>query len=94
MKHRAYKKRKERQEIEDSKRLIIEITESEGILNYREVVEFMMEARKHGIRFAIDDFGSGYSNFTYLMDLNVDYIKIDGSIISSILWIENNSWIC
>jgi diguanylate cyclase (GGDEF)-like protein len=70
---------------EDSKRLIIEITESEGILNYREVVEFMMEARKHGIRFAIDDFGSGYSNFTYLMDLNVDYIKIDGSIISSIL---------
>jgi EAL domain-containing protein (putative c-di-GMP-specific phosphodiesterase class I) len=70
---------------EDSKRLIIEITESEGILNYREVVEFMIEARKYGIRFAIDDFGSGYSNFTYLMDLNVDYIKIDGSIISSIL---------
>jgi len=70
---------------EESKRLIIEITESEGILNYREVVEFMLESRKFGVRFAIDDFGSGYSNFTYLMDLNVDYIKIDGSIISSIL---------
>ena len=70
---------------EESKRLIIEITESEGILNYREVVEFMIESRKFGVRFAIDDFGSGYSNFTYLMDLNVDYIKIDGSIISSIL---------
>ncbi len=70
---------------EESKRLIIEITESEGILNYREVVEFMLESRKYGVRFAIDDFGSGYSNFTYLMDLNVDYIKIDGSIISSIL---------
>lgn len=70
---------------EESKRLIVEITESEGIMNYREVVEFMLESRKYGVRFAIDDFGSGYSNFTYLMDLNVDYIKIDGSIISSIL---------
>lgn len=70
---------------EESKRLIVEITESEGIMNYREVVEFMLESRKFGVRFAIDDFGSGYSNFTYLMDLNVDYIKIDGSIISSIL---------
>ena len=77
----------------ESKRLIVEITESEGILNYREVVEFMLESRKYGVRFAIDDFGSGYSNFTYLMDLNVDYIKIDGSIISSILKSEKVHYI-
>ncbi|MCB1143026.1 MAG: EAL domain-containing protein [Leptospiraceae bacterium] len=67
------------------KKLIIEITEGEGILNFREVIDFMFEAKEYGVHFAIDDFGSGYSNFTYLMDLNLDYIKIDGSIISAIL---------
>jgi diguanylate cyclase (GGDEF)-like protein len=66
-------------------KLIVEITEGEGILSFKEVTDFMFEAKKYGVRFAIDDFGSGYSNFTYLMDLNLDYIKIDGSIISSIL---------
>ena len=38
-----------------------------------------------GCRVAIDDFGTGYSNFTHLIHLNVDYLKIDGSIIQNII---------
>lgn len=43
-----------------------------------------------GCKIAIDDFGSGYSNFEYLIKLNADYIKIDGSLIKDILINKNN----
>lgn len=62
-------------------RLTFEILESEGIENFEEVSLFIRKAKKHGCKIAIDDFGSGYSNFAYLMKLDVDYIKIDGSLI-------------
>ena len=65
-------------------RVIVELTESEGIENYHEVSEFIKEIKKMGCRVAIDDFGTGYSNFTHLIHLNVDYLKIDGSIIQNI----------
>ena len=37
--------------------------------------------RSHGCRVAIDDFGSGYANLAMLLELDVDYIKLDGSIV-------------
>ena len=43
-----------------------------------------------GCKIAIDDFGSGYSNFEYLIKLNADYIKIDGSLIKDILINKSN----
>jgi len=70
--------------------VIIELTESEGIENYQEVSRFISDIKKLGCRIAIDDFGTGYSNFTHLIHLNVDYLKIDGSIISKIL-IDTNA---
>jgi len=66
------------------KRVIVELTESEGIENYSEISEFIADIKQLGCRVAIDDFGTGYSNFTHLIHLNVDYLKIDGSIIKNI----------
>jgi c-di-GMP phosphodiesterase len=65
-------------------RLVFEIVESEGIVNYEEVVEFIHTVKRYGCKIAIDDFGTGYSNFSYLSKLDVDYIKIDGSLIKNI----------
>ncbi|MEA4900453.1 EAL domain-containing protein [Desulfitobacterium sp.] len=64
--------------------IVFEIVESEGIEDFNEVRMFIKEIKKYGSKIAIDDFGTGYSNFSYLMKLNVDYIKIDGSIIKNI----------
>ncbi|MDX1810039.1 MAG: EAL domain-containing protein [Sulfurospirillaceae bacterium] len=65
-------------------RLIIEIIESEEIEKFHEVKDFINEIRSYGCKIAIDDFGSGYSNFSYLSELSVDYLKIDGSLIKNI----------
>lgn len=66
------------------KRLIIEILESESIENFQVVKDFIFEMKSLGVQIAIDDFGSGYSNFSYLLELDPDFIKIDGSIIKNI----------
>ncbi|RAZ50750.1 hypothetical protein CHL9004_00335 [Campylobacter hyointestinalis subsp. lawsonii] len=67
-----------------SDRLIFEILEDENITDFQRVNSFLDKARKMGVRIAIDDFGSGYSNFSYILKLKPDYIKIDGSIIKNI----------
>ncbi|MDN5096822.1 EAL domain-containing protein [Aliarcobacter butzleri] len=64
--------------------LTIEITESEGIDNIEEVVSFIKIVKNLGVKIAIDDFGTGYSNFSYLVKLQADFIKLDGSIIQEI----------
>lgn len=70
--------------------IIFEITESEAIQDYSNVSEFINKVRGFGAKIAIDDFGSGYSNFAYLVDLNPDYIKIDGSIVKGVVENENS----
>lgn len=72
-------------------RVVIELTESEGIENYLEVARFIKEIKSLGCRVAIDDFGTGYSNFTHLMYLHADYLKIDGSIIQRVNDDNNSS---
>lgn len=67
-----------------SERLTIEITEGEGIENHPEVISFLTLLKSQGVKIAIDDFGTGYSNFEYLVKLQADFIKIDGSLIKSI----------
>lgn len=71
-------------------RIVFEITETEGIANYDIVTSFIQKMKKRGAKFSLDDFGSGYSNFEYLAKLDIDYIKIDGSLIKNILQDKNS----
>ncbi len=65
-------------------RVTFELLESEAIIDYNKVTRFVTEVKRFGAKIAIDDFGSGYSNFSYLTKIQVDYIKIDGSLIQDI----------
>ncbi len=62
-------------------RVIFELTESAEIHNYQPVRDFIQQVKTFGCQIAIDDFGAGYSNFAHILSLNVDYLKIDGSLI-------------
>jgi len=64
--------------------LVIEIVESESIESFDIVDTFIHNAKAVGMKIAIDDFGTGYSNFEYLIKLNTDFLKIDGSLIKEI----------
>ncbi len=65
-------------------RVVFEIVESEYIENLNIVTSFIDEVKKYGCKIAIDDFGTVYSNFEYLIKLKADYLKIDGSLIKNI----------
>lgn len=70
-------------------RVIFEILETEEIDEFELVSEFIRDAKEIGAKIAIDDFGSGYSNYNYVIRLNIDYLKIDSSLISNICIDEN-----
>ena len=71
-------------------RVVFEILEDEGIKNYDVLIEFIKEVKSLGCKVAIDDFGSGYSNFEHLLKMNIDYLKIDASLIKNIATDENS----
>jgi len=75
-----------------SKFVTFEITESESINDYERIYTFILEVKQLGCKIAIDDFGSGYSNFSYILKLQPDYLKIDGSLVKDI-HTDKNSYI-
>ena len=70
--------------IECAPRLILEITESVAIEEIEDAKSFFKRAKALGCRFAIDDFGVGYSSLQTLSQLDVDYLKIDGSLLQNL----------
>jgi diguanylate cyclase (GGDEF)-like protein len=69
---------------EEAKLLDFEILESEEIEDFDTVREFITKLQQYGCTIGVDDFGAGYSNFNMLEALNVDFVKIDGSLIKEI----------
>lgn len=67
------------------KLIVFEITETEEIKNYHALRGFIeLVKTRFGSKVAIDDFGSGYSNFENMLELDFDYLKIDGSIVGKV----------
>lgn len=65
--------------------LCIEITESIALKDMDNIQEFIMQLHEMGVRVALDDFGAGYTSFSYLKQLPADMLKIDGSFIQSMM---------
>lgn len=65
-------------------RFFVEIVETEEFTDFERAGEVLDYLQNEGIGIAIDDFGSGYSNFEYLLRLNPRYIKIDRAIVQNL----------
>ena len=64
--------------------IVFEITERETVKNFSVLEKFVMNLKIAGYKFAIDDFGSGFSSFHYIKKFPIDYLKIDGEFIINI----------
>lgn len=67
-----------------------ELVENENIKDYEAFKKYITKLKnEYNVKFAVDDFGTGYSNFSHIINLNVDYLKIDGSLVKNLDKDEN-----
>jgi len=69
----------------NASRVTLELLEDEEVHDINELKAFIKEVKSMGVKIAIDDFGSGYSNFSRLLDYEPDILKIDGSLVKDIV---------
>ncbi len=65
-------------------KIVFEITERDTVKNLSMLSKFVLELKHEGFKFAVDDFGSGFSSFQYIKRLPIDYLKIEGDFIRSL----------
>ncbi|NOQ89831.1 MAG: EAL domain-containing protein [Gammaproteobacteria bacterium] len=61
----------------------LEVSEKNAIKNIDQTINIISELRKHNVKFSLDNFGSSMSSFSYLKNINVNYLKIDGNIVKN-----------
>jgi diguanylate cyclase (GGDEF)-like protein/PAS domain S-box-containing protein len=86
--HKYLHEKLQQSDIEKSA-LCFEITETSVVENIEKSVDFINSIKRLGVKFSLDDFGTGLSSFSYLKRFPVDYLKIDGEFIRDI--IENET---
>jgi len=70
---------------QDPSSLCFEITENVALADLKHVTKFISTLKELGCRFSMDDFGSGLSSFSYLKDIPLDYLKIDGRLVKDMI---------
>lgn len=65
--------------------VVFEITERETVKNMTLLESFVVDLKMEGFKFAIDDFGSGFSSFQYIRRLPIDFVKIEGLFVRNML---------
>jgi diguanylate cyclase (GGDEF)-like protein len=65
----------------EPEKMVFEITERDTATGHVSLEKHVRDLKSEGFRFAIDDFGAGYSSFQYIRNLSVDFLKVDGEFI-------------